>query len=310
MEKCPFLVVCDSQTVTKYPDPLVGEVPFSQLIQSDAPTPMQINFAATSPHNPSPPIPLQCMSHTSSNPSLPVALEKPNPQQPVANTMLPTFAPSAGGTSSTVTGLEDYGALDADTPPASDAPPATTDAPPATTGDKQSAYELQRAANMAENAAHLASLGLVNPCEPPKASKPANRKRTTRPQDKSHVSRARRSSDDNFSGVTRPSLKPPASHLHVAAFLPIAGNKLQYNDDKEVEEDEEDDKDVYDVSRISAHRGKKRRQFLVHWEGYEETTWETEASLRNNSVLLEYLGTITSADEPEKMQPTECQQVS
>ena len=72
------------------------------------------------------------------------------------------------------------------------------------------------------------------------------------------------------------------------ASSPPTGNFPNYADegsggddtDAEVERGEK-----YYVSRISAHRGTKRRSFLVHWVGYEDTTWEPEGRLHGNEAL-------------------------
>ena len=49
----------------------------------------------------------------------------------------------------------------------------------------------------------------------------------------------------------------------------------------------------YEVENISAHIGEgAARQYEVHWEGYEEPTWEPAANLEGCLVLDEYLASL------------------
>ena len=98
------------------------------------------------------------------------------------------------------------------------------------------------------------------------------------------------------------------------ASSPPTGNIPNYADegsggddtDAEVERGEK-----YYVSRISAHRGTKRRSFLVHWVGYEDTTWEPEGRLHGNEALDLYLQTMLPTAEPAQLPqpPQQPQQV-
>ncbi|OWZ09140.1 hypothetical protein PHMEG_00018207 [Phytophthora megakarya] len=56
------------------------------------------------------------------------------------------------------------------------------------------------------------------------------------------------------------------------------------------------DPDEYEVERISDMRSSKRtrygriyREFLVHWRGYEDSTWVDEADLICSALLYEFL---------------------
>ena len=54
--------------------------------------------------------------------------------------------------------------------------------------------------------------------------------------------------------------------------------------------------DLFVVERVSKFRGnprgrKSQLEFLVHWVGYEDTSWEPWGNLRNNIVLQEFLRT-------------------
>ena len=49
----------------------------------------------------------------------------------------------------------------------------------------------------------------------------------------------------------------------------------------------------YEVENISAHSGEgAARKYEVHWEGYEEPTWEAAANLEGCLVLDEYLASL------------------
>jgi len=50
-----------------------------------------------------------------------------------------------------------------------------------------------------------------------------------------------------------------------------------------------DQDDAYVVSRVSAHRGSPGRyEYLTHWEGYSDPTWEPTASFLDHAVLKKY----------------------
>lgn len=198
VNKFAFLLVCDDATKTKYPDPLVGEIPSHQVqpeslsypsISSSLPTPQPLEFSQPSPAIPPLLPPAPYTSHPSYNPSLPLALALPLPQQPsapTANALFPTYAAVAGGGAS---GLEDFGAADQ----ASSAHNGT--------GVAEPTYEEKRLQQIEANKAKLTELGVqpLTKTLPPKKK----RQRAERPPVSSHVDRARRATDETLSGELR-----------------------------------------------------------------------------------------------------------
>ena len=64
-------------------------------------------------------------------------------------------------------------------------------------------------------------------------------------------------------------------------------------EEEEEEEEEGDDDDAYMVEYISEHKGEgKKRVYLVHWEGYDDCTWEPASNLENNVALDEYIASL------------------
>lgn len=63
--------------------------------------------------------------------------------------------------------------------------------------------------------------------------------------------------------------------------------------------DGEEEELTFNVEKITEHKGVRPRKFLVHWEGYppEEATWETEASLGDNTVLAAYLAALPAEQQ-------------
>lgn len=61
---------------------------------------------------------------------------------------------------------------------------------------------------------------------------------------------------------------------------------------------ESDEEETYEVAFIETHREvqvgrkKKRREFLVHWEGFAEPSWEPETCLVNCTELPTYLNSL------------------
>ena len=77
-------------------------------------------------------------------------------------------------------------------------------------------------------------------------------------------------------------------NLRVFNFDPNSQNPLTYA--------LKDDGTMYQVDYISKHKGdpkkgKNQLQFLVHWVGYDESTWEPWSHVRRNIKLHEYLRT-------------------
>ena len=64
---------------------------------------------------------------------------------------------------------------------------------------------------------------------------------------------------------------------------------------------EDEDEESFIVEKIITHKGKRPRKFLVQWEGYppDEATWETEANLRNNVLLEEYLAALPAEEKKQ-----------
>ena len=74
---------------------------------------------------------------------------------------------------------------------------------------------------------------------------------------------------------------------------PKKKEKKKEEEEEEEEEEEGDDDDEYTVEYISEHKGEgKKRLYLVHWEGYDETTWEPASNLENNVALDEYIASL------------------
>ena len=60
-----------------------------------------------------------------------------------------------------------------------------------------------------------------------------------------------------------------------------------------------DDEEEYEVETILEHRGgkrKNRRQYLVKWKGYPDTTWEPRSNLMKHAAesVLQYEQTLTA----------------
>jgi hypothetical protein len=88
--------------------------------------------------------------------------------------------------------------------------------------------------------------------------------------------------------VTMRSYDYHIKNLRVFNFDPNSQNPLTYA--------LKDDGTMYQVEYISKHRGdpkkgKNQLQFLVHWVGYDEVTWEPWSHVRRNIKLHEYLRT-------------------
>ena len=338
VHKYPFLVVRDDATETTYPDPLVGEVPYSKPKETPAPmpqslpmpTPQPLSFTpavAAPPPQPlsftvaAPPPQLQeaIQSHPSFNSHFPLAVAMPLPQPPLqqpptpsANSLFPAYPPIGGGPAMAANGLEDYGAAD---------PPAAT-ATGGTGAAGLSKYELERQETMRKNQEVLDALNIQPLNGQAEQQVQKKRVRTQKPADDSRVSRARRSADQNSgarSGLRSvwsvqsvrsagipwgQTPQPPSRHPPSPPSPPTAGNRPDYTEEA-----------TFTVSHISAHRGTKRRSFLVHWEGHPDAdaTWEPEGHLTNNEALHKYLATIVTTDAPvqevEKPQAKEHQQV-
>ena len=53
---------------------------------------------------------------------------------------------------------------------------------------------------------------------------------------------------------------------------------------------ESEEEVTFEVKEILGHRKSKGRwEFEVEWEGFDETTWEPQAILQNNTELAAYL---------------------
>ncbi len=72
----------------------------------------------------------------------------------------------------------------------------------------------------------------------------------------------------------------------ISQFDPTTQNPLEYA--------LKDNGTMYQVERISKHKGDPKKNksnlyFLVHWLGYDETTWEPWVHVRRTAQLHDYL---------------------